>query len=472
MKKKWLVSVLVVLVLAFAFGFAQPTQAAEFDEDGSVAKGEVIADDLLMTGDQVSMNGTVEGTLLVGGNIVTIGGVVEGDLLVGASRVELVPGSIVKGNIFAGAASIVINGTVEGSVFAGGRYITAGPNAMIDGNIYTGSYALEIVKGSVIGKDVFAGSAQAHLAGEVGRDVNLGSAAVLVDGTIGRNLKVDLGNAGESGVGADPNLYMHDVPRQDIPDKVEFGLNVAETAVIGGALEYTSTVDLSDGIHSQPAAGIVFSTPVPGENDQNWMERTGNTGFAAKTVTDWIWHNTQLFLVTIIGGSVAVAFWLDCLKDTAKVAKEKIWANLGIGALAIPGIYIASVLAFGLVITVSLLLWVITLGGLGWNIFSMLSLALALFMSVFGLYIKFGTAILAAWVIGEFLREKLFPNQGKFVAILLGAFGFAILAGIPVLGWLFKAFVALVGVGALWTGLFGKKAGSSGVTDGFVTVSA
>lgn len=472
MKKKLLVGVLVLMILVLAVGVAQPARAAEIDEDGQVAKGEVIADDLRLAGDQVNMNGTIEGNLLVGGSTVSIGGVVEGDLLVGATRVELMPGSVVKGNIFAGASSIVINGKVEGSVFAGSAYFTAGQNAIIEGNMYSGSYALEMVKGSLIGKDLFAGSAQAHLAGEIGRDVNLGSAAVSVDGKIGRNLKVDLGNAAESGAGVDPSLYIPDVPRQDIPDKVPFGLDVAETAVIGGALNYTSTVDLSSGIHNQPSGGVVFSTPVPSENGQNWADKTGQTGLATKTVKDWIWHNAQLFLVTLLGGFVGVALWHNCLKETGAAAKERIWANLGIGALAIPGIYIASVFAFGMFIAVALILWVVTLGGLGWNVFSLLTLALALFMSLFGLYIKFGTAILGAWVIGEFLRDRLFPNSGKFIAMLVGAVAFAILAGIPVLGWVFKAFVALVGVGALWSLIFGKKKPVVDGPESYVSIGA
>jgi len=472
MKKKLLVGILVVMVLAFAAGLAQPARAAEIDKDGQVAKGEVIADDLLLSGDQVSMNGTIEGNLLVGGNSVTIGGVVEGDLLVGANRVELMPGSVVKGNICAGASSIVVNGTVEGSVFAGSAYFTAGQNAEIQGNLYSGSYALELAQGSNIGMDVFAGSAQARFAGEIGRDVNLGSAAVSVEGSIGRNLKVDLGNAAEAGSAGDPSLYMPDVPRQDIPDKVSMGLNVADNASIGGELSYTSTVDLSNGIHSQPAGGVVFSTPVPSENDQNWGDRTSNTGFAAKAIKDWIWHNAQLFLVTLLGGLVGVALWHNCLKDTANAAKEKIWTNLGIGALAIPAIYIASVFVFGMIIAIAVILWLVTIGGLGWNVFSMLTLALMLFMSVFGLYVKFGTAILGAWVIGEFLREKLFPNSGKYVAILVGAVAFAILAGIPVLGWIFKAFVAMVGVGALWTVLFRKRTPQAEGADGYVTIGA
>lgn len=471
MKKKFLLGFLVVLILVVSVGLAQPARAAEIDEDGEVAKGEIIADDLLLSGEAVVMNGTIEGNLLAAGNSVTIGGVVEGDVLVGANLVELLPGSVVKGNMFIGASSVVLNGTVEGSVFSGSAYFTAGKNALIEGNLYSGSYALELTSGSLIGVDVFSGSAQARLAGEIGRDATLGSAAVSVEGSIGRNAKIDIGDAAESGTDLDPSLYMPDVPRQYIPEKINIGLRVDEDARIGGELNYTSSVELSNNILSQPAGGVVFSTPVPNEDGQTWMERSGNTGFATKAVIDWIWHNAQLFLVTLLGGLAAVGLWHNCLKDTATVAKEKIWTNLGIGLIAIPSVYLASVMVFGMLIVIALLLWVITLGGLGWNVFSMFSLALMLFMSVFGLYIKFGTAILGAWVIGEFLRDRLFPNSGKYVAILVGAVAFGILAGIPVLGWLFRAFVALVGVGALWTAIF-KKRFIKTDTDGYVSIGA
>ena len=464
---------MIALVLVAMSGFAAPVYAAEFDEDGMVAAGEVVADDLFLAGDKVSMLGEVEGNLVTGGQEVVIGGTVRGDLIVGANRLVLLPGSVVEGNLFAGAASIRLEGEVQGSVFVGSAYLNIEPTASIGANFYSGSYALNLEKGAVIDRDLFAGSAQARLAGQVGRDANLGTTALSVEGKIGRDLKVDMGDAAEVDAPFQPNLFISDVPAEDIPAGVSLGLNIAESAKIGGKLDYTSTANLSSGIKSQPAGGVVFSTPVPGEGyDYNRDNNYGiERAFTEKSVGAWFWNNAQLFLALVVLGLVAVYAAQKPLVAVANKAKTEIWTSFGWGLLIIPAVYLGSIVAFIAIILLSLFLWAVTLGGLGFSVFSILSLALGLGMALFGILIKYGTALAAVWLIGEFLREKLFPNTGKIVALLLGVFVFSVLAAIPLLGWLFRAFVAFAGVGAVWNLLVSRKSTPSD-PNGMVTISA
>jgi len=473
MKKFLLRFFMIAVVLVGMGGFAAPVYAAEFDEDGVVAAGEVVADDLFLAGDKVSMLGEVQGNLVTGGQEVVIGGTVRGDLIVGANRLVLLPGSVVEGNLFAGAASVRLEGEVQGSVFLGSAYLNVEPTASIGANFYSGSYALDLEKGAVIQRDLFAGSAQARLAGQVGRDVNLGAAAVSVEGKIGRNLKVDLGDAAETDAPFQPNLFISDVPAGDIPAGVALGFNVAESAKIGGKLDYTSSLDLSAGIKSQPAGGVVFSTPVPGEGYDNYRDNAYGfeRAFAEKSVGDWFWNNAQLMLALLVLGLVVVYTAQKPLVAVANKAKAEIWTSFGWGLLIIPAVYLASIVVFIAIILLSLFLWAVTLGGFGFNVFAILSLALGLGMALFGFLIKYGTALAAVWLIGEFLREKLFPNTGKIVALLLGVFVFSVLAAIPVLGGLFMVFVAFAGVGAAWNLLVSRKSAPND-PNGMVTISA
>ena len=464
---------MIALVLVAMGGFAAPVYAAEFDEDGMVAANEVVADDLFLAGDTVSMLGEVQGSLVTSGQEVVIGGTVRGDLIVGANRLVLLPGSVVEGNLFAGAASVRLEGQVQGSVFTGSAYLNIEPTASIGANLYSGSYAINLEKGAVIEKDLFAGAAQTRLAGQVGRDVNLGTAAVSVEGKIGRDLKVELGDAAEVDAPFQPNLFISNVPAEDIPAGVPMGLNVAESAKIGGKIDYTSTVDLSAGIKSQPSGGVTFSTPVPGESYDYDRDNTYGIerALSEKSVGVWFWNNAQLLLALVVLGLVAIYAAQKPLLAVANKAKAEIWTSFGWGLLIIPAVYLGSIVAFIAILLLSLFLWAVTLGGLGFSVFSLLSLALGLGMGLFGFMIKYGTALAAVWLIGEFLREKLFPNTGKIVSLLLGVFVFSVLAAIPVIGWLFRAFVAFAGVGAAWNLLVSKKSNPSD-PNGMVTISA
>lgn len=461
MSKKFLFQIfMVALVLLGIGGATVPVYAAEFDEDGVVAAGEVIADDLFLGGDNVSMLGEVEGNLVTGGSEVVIGGIVWGDLIAGANRLILLPGSVVHGNVFAGAASVRLEGEVLGSVYLGSAYLNIEPTAKIGSNLYAGTYALNMEDGALIDRDLFSGSAQTRLAGEIGRDAQIGTAAASVEGVIGRDLIVDLGDAAEVGSPFQPNLFISEVPAEDVPASLALGLNVAEKARIQGKIDYTSSVELSNRIKSQPGAGIVFSTPVPGQEYDGYPDGTRygvDRVFSEKSIASWFWHNAQFFLSLIVLGLLAVFLAYKPLTAVSEKAKADLWPSFGWGLLIVPGVYLGAFVVFGVIVLVCLLLWAVTLGGLGFGLFSALSLALGLAMAIFGLMIKYGTALAAVWLIGDFLRAKLFPTSGKIVALLLGVLTFSVLAAIPVFGWLLRIFVAFVGVGAVFSLLLAKK---------------
>nr|MBI2905809.1 hypothetical protein [Chloroflexota bacterium] len=75
---------LPLVLLAVLFGAAAPARAVEIDNDGTVAAGEVVDDDLILSGDKVTMDGMVNGILIASGGEVTINGTVNGDLIVNA----------------------------------------------------------------------------------------------------------------------------------------------------------------------------------------------------------------------------------------------------------------------------------------------------------------------------------------------------------------------------------------------------
>ena len=64
-RRKFLIFVLpIILIFTLSFGIANPAQAVEFDDDGIVTADEVIDDDLFITGDNVKIDGTINGDLI------------------------------------------------------------------------------------------------------------------------------------------------------------------------------------------------------------------------------------------------------------------------------------------------------------------------------------------------------------------------------------------------------------------------
>jgi len=114
-------SVLVVLV-AIAFGTVRSAQAFEVNEDGVIPDGEVIDDDVLIGGNNVVINGTVNGDVFAFGSIVTLNGVINGSM-------------------FAGAQNVVVNGEITGSLFVGASALDLGSEAVVGRNVLFGARA-------------------------------------------------------------------------------------------------------------------------------------------------------------------------------------------------------------------------------------------------------------------------------------------------------------------------------------------
>ena len=94
------VFLLVALMLG---GLASQVQAVEINRNGTVAAGTTIDDDLVLTANDVVMNGTVNGTLIAGGNTVTINGTVKSDVIAAGRYVVIDQAAVIEGNLFVGA---------------------------------------------------------------------------------------------------------------------------------------------------------------------------------------------------------------------------------------------------------------------------------------------------------------------------------------------------------------------------------
>src|SRR5215204_5312072 len=146
-RRFWFIALLSLLLLV---GLAAPLQAAEIRGDRSVTIGkyEVIDDDVLVAGNIIIVDGTINGDLIASGAQITINGQVKGSLL------------------FAGQL-LTLNGQVDGAVYSAAGSLTLGPEARVGRNLFFGGYSYRTESGSIIGRDSFVGGYQAILNGAI-----------------------------------------------------------------------------------------------------------------------------------------------------------------------------------------------------------------------------------------------------------------------------------------------------------------
>lgn len=230
----WRGRVAIGLAMVMVLLFSGTALAAEIlsGDPYILPRGEVVNDDLYVTGGEVIIDGTVEGDLVVAGGYVEINGVVMGDLLAAGGAV-VIAGAI-QDDVRAAGGGVILSGSVGDDFFAaaGGGWpgmMAATMGAMqIEGRSVP--QGLQINAGSTIGGDAVLAAGQGTVAGSVGSDLIASMATMLFSGE----------------VAGDANLTVN-------------SLVVQESALVQGELRYTTdgTTVVLEGV-----AGSVVARPM------------------------------------------------------------------------------------------------------------------------------------------------------------------------------------------------------------------
>lgn len=446
-------SIIAVLLITVLFASTTRAQAYQVDTDGRVAADEVIDDDLLLSGDNIVMNGKVMGTLIATGQTVVINGTVEGDVLAFGQTVSIGQGAQIKGNLFSGAQNVNVAGKVLGSVFTGTMSTNIKSTASIERNLYFGGYSLYIAQDAMINRDLAAGGYQVILDGTVARDVKANSAAIRVKGTVGRDFDVTVAEPSKNSSGSSTPY----VPQADVPETLNPGLIIEKGAAIGGNLSYTSPIPQDSSILTQPSGAIQYRTPVP-DTTKTQVDTTTPTYrvnyFFSHGVGKTLADMTHNFLFIMLVGILLLWQAPKIMADLLGWVRSKPMPSLGYGALIWVVSWPAAFAAFLAVIAVSALLFFITLGGWGLASFTFGagSGVIVLIMTGLKFVTSFGSKVLIAYLIGDWLLHQMVHQAevSRYVSLLVGAILLVVACAIPVLGWLITAVVVFMGLGALW----------------------
>ena len=380
--------------------------AAEFrsGDEVVVTAGEVVAGDLYVGANEITIEGTVEGDVIAAGRTVTVLGTVEGDLL-------------------AAGQTVSIEGTVADDARLTGAALRLGAGAQVGGDLVGSAYALETEPGSRIGGDLVFGGRQALLAGELTGDALTGSQGLELRGAVGGNVNAAVGAA--EGSGFQP-------PAFGLPPVADVapGLTLADTARIEGDLQLDSSSDLD--VNSEVVAGEVSTdisqdTPTQGSPLRGFINR---------------------YLVLVLAGLLLLWLAPALLERAATYLEAKPLANLGWGALTLFGVPAAVALLIGLAVLLAVLFGLVSLGGVA-GFIGFVGIAAALITGLlFVLAALFGAQVVVGYAGGRWLLAR-FGSDSSLLALLLGLLVLAVLAVLPFVGALVALAAVVIGLGAL-----------------------
>jgi hypothetical protein len=405
-----LVSVVVVLLLG---GLAGTARAAEFrsGERVIIAADEVIDDDLFLSGAYVEVRGTVNGDLFATGQEVIVTGEVGGSLMIAGRTLE-------------------VNGSIGGSVYSGGYALTVGPEADIARNLYFGGYSLTAERGGAVGRSLYASGYQLLLDGAVANDVLVGAGALELNGSVGGDVR------GEVSEGDGAPAFMPEFPGAVVP--IPPGYRQGEGAEVGGQVDI-KRVREADRRADRGGRG-------PGR-----VIMCGLRG---------IWRRVGEFLALLIVGGLLLYFVPDWVRRVGAPVREQPLPSTGWGLVVLVLFWIAVPVAVALLLVLSGILGLVTLGQLFGSMFGLGGALLAVAISLVSIVTDYAAKVIVAFVVGQLVLERLAPetqngSAGKAWALVAGVFAYEIIRAIPILGWLVGVVVTLCGLGALFLVLRG-----------------
>jgi cytoskeletal protein CcmA (bactofilin family) len=387
-----------------------------------IKPSEVIKDDVYLTGDRITIDGTVKGDAVLAGREITINGTVEGDLI-------------------AAGQAVVINGTVRDDIRIVGQVLILDSQARVGDDVMAAGASLENKAESTVGGNLHFYGAQALLAGRVGGNAIGAMNSLDIRGTVGKDMEViALG---------DPNpLQAPFIPKTPVPiPQVEPGLTVADSAQINGKLTYKS---LAAGNISQKAqvTGGVTRVELPPDAAHRYDTAWGQ--IPTQHHFGWFLLNRlQRLLALVLVGWLLMRFLPSFIPSLAVTVQTRTLPTLGWGIISFLAVWVMMI-AIAIISSIMILIFAFTLPHLilpviGLGILANLTLLISLL--IFASYVP---QIILSFLGGRWLLHKIRPDQplGSYLSLIVGLVAFTILTSLPVLGNIISLIIFFLGLGA------------------------
>ncbi len=394
----------------------------------------------------IEPNSTITGNLFVLCRTLTINGHINGNLI-GAATSATINGQI-DGNIYLLAGQLDMNGTVGENLHYAGLVLKLNDGAKLESprsDLIAVSLSTNIAPTVTIPASLLDLGYQLTVDGKVGGETSFWGSSLTVDGTLTGNIEAQVG---------DSNADVSQLQGLLIPFPIDLtlnqpGLHVNEGAHVAGRLHYSGPTEGE--IAPNTLAQDVVYTPVLvqpdltqialGEQDQS----RGLSIYLAQVVRE--------FLTLGIIGLIGLLLVPRALQAPQRNLAARPLPCLGVGMLsfiisfvAVPFVILLTILvvvAVGLLqvneltISIGTILGVIDVGG----------------TSVLFFVVIFVSRVVLCLALGRVLIHLLLGDdrspRAMWLGLLVGVALLAIVASLPVIGWIINAIAAFLGLGAI-----------------------
>lgn len=169
----------VFAALALLVAMPQPASAAEIHQGATYVLpiGQEVHDDLIVTGQSIRIDGTVDGDLIAFGQSVMVNGHVTGDVI-GFSQFLHVGGTV-DGNIRFFANTLTLDGSVAKNVSAFAQTLVINSDGRIGGSLT--SFAGDLLLDGKLGGSLLAFNQRTDISGTVGGAVQIRGRDLTID---------------------------------------------------------------------------------------------------------------------------------------------------------------------------------------------------------------------------------------------------------------------------------------------------
>jgi cytoskeletal protein CcmA (bactofilin family) len=396
--------VIVLLVCLAALLIAQSVFAEDNIYTGTIPASKVIENDIIITGNNVEVNGTVLGDVFAGGRTVTINGEIEGSLV-------------------AVGETVTVNGPVGGSVYSAAVTLEIGSDANIGRSVYFLAVRLVLAAGSQIQRDLVGLALGAELASSPDRD------QTVVIGLIELVLRIlDRFNIETGELALLPKAIAYNGDSNDFMGKLVYAG--------GGAT--------SSGLIRSDAGPITLASF---QEDGEEVEPDDEAG-----VDKWFLARLRELVTFLVIGGLTAWWFPSAFSRWALYLRARPLASAGYGIVAWATGVFGHILIGILILIIGIGLFVATLGALALAFLGVAVPSLWLAFSIFLIFILFLSKVIVSYHVGVLILERIAPKVAarKFWPMLLGLLIYVPLRSIPFFGLALSLVVTLLGLGAVW----------------------
>jgi cytoskeletal protein CcmA (bactofilin family) len=420
----------LVVIVTLALVLAVPVGAASVvsDKDYVLAAGQTQQGNLYAFGDNVRIEGTVDGDLVAAGSII-----------------EIAKGGVVRGDLMAAGQGVTVNGTVEGDVRAAGFTIQVGEGGKVGGELVAAGFSIGAGKGSTIGDDYRAAGYQGLLDGTIEGNAQFAGSALEINGRVAGNVSAEVDAPAAGGA---PPMSAFPMIRVQPPRTASPGLAVAPDAKIDGTLTYASPSEAT--IPTGVVAGSAKFTQRMTEAKDEGAKEAEKAEAPRVPGLSWLINLVKTFVAFALFGLLlllvvprAVALGTDFL---ARRPLPALGWGVGTSAVALLLLGLVPVVTIALLALIGLL----HIGPLGKPVIAS-SLLIAALLTL-GLYVLTWVGrVVVSRCMGTYLLGRFAPAAvgRRYVPFLLGVLVYAVLATLPLIGFVLKLAMIFFGLGAV-----------------------